>query len=95
MDAWDGTLIVESVRGQNKDVLDILNLIAALKLQNPVKGEFTYIYGGKRSIDYSQFKPRGHYSSVELARYFRDDVAWPGGYWMECASARSAVGDRQ
>jgi hypothetical protein len=77
MDAWDGTLLVGSKLGQNQEALEILKLIQSLKLQNPVQGEFTYIYGGKRAIDYSQFNPRGHYLSGQLARYFRT-MMWLG-----------------
>ena len=47
-------------------------------LQSPLEGEVTHIYGGTRAIDYSQFKPRGHYlKSVPLSRYFRT-MMWLG-----------------
>jgi hypothetical protein len=77
MKALDGTLLVSSKLGQDQEALAILDLIQSLQLQDPRKGEFTYIYGGKRAIDYSQFKPRGHYTSPGLARYFRS-MMWLG-----------------
>ena len=47
-------------------------------LQDPLKQEFTSIYGGQRAIDYSQFQPRGHYTkSAALKRYFRT-MMWLG-----------------
>ena len=83
-DEWNGTLLISSKLGQDNEAKEILKLIASLKLQSPQLNEFTRIYGGKRAIDYSQFKPRGHYTkSLPLARYFRAmmwlgraDTAW-------------------
>jgi hypothetical protein len=79
LDAWDGTLLVNSKLDQDDNVLEILNQIRSLKLQTNLSGgDFTEIYGGKRPIDYSQFQPRGHYTkSAALARYFRT-VMWLG-----------------
>ncbi|MET0789990.1 MAG: DUF3160 domain-containing protein [Polyangiaceae bacterium] len=63
-------LAVPSLLGNDAQVRVILSKIAALKLET--RPEFSELYGGRRPIDYSQFKPRGHYSeSPELARYFR------------------------
>lgn len=78
MDAWDGTLLVRSQLGQDQEATAILKNVQSLKLQNALQGEFTNIYGGRRAIDYSQFKPRGHYlKSVSLSRYFRA-MMWLG-----------------
>ncbi|BBO33952.1 DUF3160 domain-containing protein [Lacipirellula parvula] len=77
-DAWDGTLLVHSQLEQDEAALEILKLVQTLRLQDPVQNAFTEIYGGKRPIDYSQFKPRGHYAlSPWLSRYFRT-MMWLG-----------------
>ena len=71
-DMWDGKLIVHSKFAQDEKVLEVLNLVASLGLQSPVGESMTSIYGGERDVDYSQFKPRGHYTkSIKLRRYFR------------------------
>jgi hypothetical protein len=83
-DEWNGTLQVRSKLGQDNEAVEILKLIASLRLQTHQNGEFTKIYGGQRAVDYSQFKPRGHYAkTLPLARYFRAmmwlgraDTAW-------------------
>jgi hypothetical protein len=83
-DEWGGNLLVNSKLGQDDDAIEILKLITSLKLQSPQRGKLTSIYGGQRPIDYSQFKPRGHYTkSIPLSRYFRAmmwlgraDTAW-------------------
>jgi hypothetical protein len=67
---------VASHLAQDADVKVILDHIASLQLQAPETP--TQIYGGTRSIDYSQFQPRGHYTeSAELSRYFRA-MMWLG-----------------
>ena len=71
-DASDGELIVHSKFDQDNKVLEILDLVKDLSLQSPGGGSVTSIYGEKRYVDYSQFKPRGHYTkSIKLRRYFR------------------------
>ena len=78
VDVWDGSLLVHSELDQDETVLEILQLIQTLRLQDPMQNDFTEIYGGKRPIDYSQFKPRGHYAlSPWLSRYFRT-MMWLG-----------------
>jgi hypothetical protein len=78
VDAWTGAVLVPSKMGQDEQVQEILDLVQSLKLQDPLKHEFTRIYGGQRAIDYSQFQPRGHYTkSAALKRYFRT-MMWLG-----------------
>ena len=78
VDAWDGSLPISSKLDQDEQVKDILKLVQSLHLQSPASSEFTNLYGGARAIDYSQFKPRGHYArSAVLARYFRT-MLWLG-----------------
>jgi hypothetical protein len=67
---------VASRFGQDAKTQDVLRQIAALKLQSP--SQPTKIYGGLRAMDYSQFRPRGHYTeSEQLKRYFRA-MMWLG-----------------
>ncbi|MEO8272014.1 MAG: DUF3160 domain-containing protein [Aureliella sp.] len=58
-----------------------------MRLESPNGGESTKIYGGDRYVDYSQFRPRGHYTeSLELASYFRC-LMWLGRAdcgWLVC-----------
>ena len=78
LDAWDGALLVPSHLGQDEAATKILGLVQMLTLQRPVESDMTQIYGGSRAIDYSQFKPRGHYTkSTALSRYFRT-MMWLG-----------------
>jgi len=66
------TLRVPSQFHQDEQVQALLALIACEKIQVPTKDDPTEIYGGTRFVDYSQFKPRGHYThSPNLAAYFR------------------------
>ncbi len=61
-------------------VLELLSKVGALQLENPgVHGTGpTVIYGAPRAVDWSQFKPRGHYTrQPELQRYFRA-MMWLG-----------------
>ncbi|MHC4129433.1 MAG: DUF3160 domain-containing protein [Planctomycetota bacterium] len=77
-DGWDGRLVVESKLGRDDEVLAVLNDVSSLKIQLPQQTPPTEIYGGTRYVDYSQFKPRGHYTkSVNLMRYFRT-LMWLG-----------------
>ncbi|HVJ18224.1 MAG TPA: DUF3160 domain-containing protein [Polyangiaceae bacterium] len=62
--------------GQESKVKEILGHVASLKLQRPDAP--TELNGGRRAIDYSQFRPRGHYAKGELLkRYFRA-MMWLG-----------------
>jgi hypothetical protein len=77
-DIWNGNLLVGSKLGQDQEAKTILGLIQSLTLQSPLKGEVTKIYGSERAIDYSQFRPRGHYTkTAQLSRYFRA-MMWLG-----------------
>jgi hypothetical protein len=77
-DIWNGNLLVGSKLGQDQEVKQILQLIQSLNLQRPSSSEVTRIYGGNRAIDYSQFRPRGHYTkTAQLSRYFRA-MMWLG-----------------
>jgi hypothetical protein len=77
-ETWDGKLLVNSTLGQNARVLALLEKVASLELEDPGMNQYTEIYGGNRSVDFSQFRPRGHYSQdVTLSRYFRA-LMWLG-----------------
>jgi Protein of unknown function (DUF3160) len=71
-DVWAGNLLIPSRLEMDKEALARLKDVQSLKLQHPMRTPPTEIYGGARFVDYSQFKPRGHYTkSTELKRYFR------------------------
>jgi hypothetical protein len=58
-------------------VTAVLEKIAGLQMETPDRGG-TPLRGGARAVDYSQFRPRGHYTKVpELRRYFRT-MMWMG-----------------
>lgn len=74
-----GRLLTAPRFGDGKQVLELLAKVDKLVLENPGMGRpGTTLYGDPRAIDWSQFKPRGHYAkSPELSRYFRA-VMWLG-----------------
>jgi hypothetical protein len=70
-------LAVKPRLAREDDVKRLIANIASLTLQ-PIGSPCTAIYGGRRCIDYSQFRPRGHYNGdVRLRRYFRT-LMWLG-----------------
>jgi len=74
-----GRLLTPTRLSDEKEALAILKKVLSLQLENPYLGtEATTLYGERRAVDWSQFKPRGHYTKSEkLARYFRS-VMWLG-----------------
>lgn len=77
-DLWNGELTVTSQLDQNEEARRILLLVQSLALQTGGGDDVTAIFGSERRIDYSQFKPRGHYvKSAALSRYFRT-MMWLG-----------------
>lgn len=91
------TPISYSVLRQAAAIDAIMTDIDSLQLQAP-GDEPTKIYGGIRYVDYSQFKPRGHYTeSKELATYFRC-LMWLGRAdcaWNICPTAESPYSKSQ
>ncbi|MGA2065775.1 MAG: DUF3160 domain-containing protein [Thermoguttaceae bacterium] len=70
--------LAPSHREQDETVRKIAGQIEGLHLQDPLFGEGTPLFGGRRPIDYSQFKPRGHYTrTARLQSYFRA-MMWLG-----------------
>jgi hypothetical protein len=53
--------LVPSVAGKNNEAREILKRVSALKMELPGKAcaGCTAIHGGKRAVDWSQFRPRG------------------------------------
>lgn len=76
---WDGTLKVASKFGQDAAAIELLKEVQSLKLKDPYAGSApTKIYGGERFPDFSQFRPRGHYTKhTQLKNYFRT-MMWLG-----------------
>jgi hypothetical protein len=71
-DIWSGGLLIPSKLSNDEEALARLKDVQSLKLQTPDSGPPTSIYGGQRYFDWSQFKPRGHYTKAPaLKRYFR------------------------
>ncbi|MCY2991129.1 MAG: DUF3160 domain-containing protein [Planctomycetota bacterium] len=69
---------IPSVAGQDTEVAELLRLVASLHMQDPLLGEKTAIFGGQRAMDFSRYKPRGHYTkSSRLQNYYRC-VMWLG-----------------
>ncbi len=81
--AWDGTLKIRSTHGQDAAALELLKEVQALKLHDPYASDPEArkpikIYGGERYPDFSQFRPRGHYTKNQaLKTYFRA-MMWLG-----------------
>ncbi len=93
---------VHSKMNQDSDAERIISGINSLRLQDPLAHETTILFGGHRSIDYSQFQPRGHYTkSARLSAYFRA-LMWLGradcGFYplgADPSTSISADGGRQ
>jgi len=65
-------VLSQAVLGQGQCVIETLTAIGQEQLQQ------VDLFGQKRLVDYSQFKPRGHYeNSDQLKRYFRG-MMWCG-----------------
>jgi hypothetical protein len=65
-------VLSQAVLGQGQRVIETLTAIGQEQLQQ------VDLFGQKRLVDYSQFKPRGHYeNSDQLKRYFRG-MMWCG-----------------
>ena len=72
---WDSSLFVPSALGKDQDeiVLSILRQVQSLGMIPAIS-----LYGSSRSLDFTQFRPRGHYTnSPGLKRYFRT-LMWLG-----------------
>jgi hypothetical protein len=80
---WDGKLKFTSHFGQDAAALELLNEVRSLRLHDPYaydpeSSKPIKIYGGERYPDFSQFKPRGHYTkNQQLKTYFRT-MMWLG-----------------
>lgn len=78
-----------SVLGQNQKVADTVEACDRLQMQ-----KFT-LFGKERTVDFSQFKPRGHYEkSQQLRRYFRA-MMWCGRIDMRVAGDPGQASPRQ
>lgn len=73
-----GQLEIEGVRNQNDAARQLLQSIATEHLQDPMADEGTVFYGGRRPLDYSQFRPRGHYTKSPLLQNYFRTMMWLG-----------------
>ena len=71
--AWNGQLSEPSKFKQDDAAIALLKDVQSLKLKDPYAGsQPNRIYGGERYPDFSQFRPRGHYTKNQaLKNYFR------------------------
>jgi hypothetical protein len=64
--------VQESLLENDEVVSQVLADIDSLRMLVPGQDPPIHLFGGKRWVDFSQFKPRGHYTESEtLQRYFR------------------------
>lgn len=76
---WDGKLKVSSKFGQDNEVLAALRDVQSLKLKDPFRGDKPNTwYGGERYPDFSQFRPRGHYTKSPALRHYFRCMMWLG-----------------
>lgn len=69
---------VSSIAGQDAEVAGLVRQVSSLYMQDPRRDEKTALFGGRRAMDFSRYKPRGHYTkSVRLQNYYRC-VMWLG-----------------
>ena len=78
-DPDNGRLLTAPRLSDPKETEAILKKVVSLALENPNVGtDMTTLYGSRRAVDWSQFKPRGHYTKTPLLqRYFRT-LMWLG-----------------
>lgn len=77
--AWNGKLSESSKFGQDDAVIALLKDIQSLKLKDPFRGDQpNRVYGGERFPDFSQFKPRGHYTKNQSLRNYFRCMMWLG-----------------
>jgi hypothetical protein len=88
-----GAKQVRPLLGGTQEFDAVMRKISALVLEDP--DHPTEIYGGRRPIDYSQFRARGHYTEAEpLKSYFRA-MMWLGradtGFILSPPDARASL----
>lgn len=72
---WDGEIKVFSRLGNDAAALALLKKVQLGALEQQPQ---TTLHGGSRAVDWSQFRPRGHYTnSPRLRQYFRG-MMWLG-----------------
>jgi hypothetical protein len=72
-----GKVVVPPRRSPPTRVSELLRRASTLTLETPDR-PCTPIYGGKRCVDWSQFRPRGHYTSNTALRRFFRTMMWLG-----------------
>jgi hypothetical protein len=76
---WDGKPKVASNHGQDAQVLEALKDVQSLKLKDPFAGSKPNTwYGGERYPDFSQFRPRGHYTKNQVLKNYFRCLMWMG-----------------
>ncbi len=72
-----GKVVVAPRRSPPTRVSVVLERAASLAVETPDR-PCTPLYGGKRCVDWSQFRPRGHYTSNTALRRFFRTMMWLG-----------------
>jgi hypothetical protein len=92
--ARSGALPVAPRLETEATVRAVLARIAALKMDDP-NGPCTALYGGRRCVDFSQFRPRGHYSKTPRLRAYFRALTWLGradlGWNLGAADSRTGL----
>jgi hypothetical protein len=87
-----------SSTGQDSQIDAIIANIDSFEMQTPASSGGTKIYGGKRFVDYSQFRVRGHYTETEeLSAFFRC-MMWLGRAdcgWTICSHEQDSLSQLQ
>jgi hypothetical protein len=72
--------------GQDGRVSDTLRAVAGERMQ-----EFV-LFGRERLMDFSQFKPRGHYEKSDLLKWYFKAMTWCGRIDLRVAGGHDATG---
>jgi hypothetical protein len=84
---------VQPLLGDSAKFDDVMRKIASLVLERPDRP--SAIYGGRRPIDYSQFRPRGHYTESDALKVYFRAMMWLGradtGFILAPPDARSSL----
>jgi|GEM_PF-796938 len=87
-----------SATGQDSQIDAIIAYIDSLEMQTPDNSGGTKIYGGKRFVDYSQFRVRGHYTETEQLSAFFRCMMWLGRAdcgWTICSNEQDSLSQLQ
>jgi hypothetical protein len=89
-------IFVRPTIAEPKRVSALLQKVSSLSLETPDRPGCTHLYGGQRCVDWSQFKPRGHYTKTPALRGFFRSMLWLGradlGFNLRPVDPASSIG---